>query len=187
MEGTGRWADCHGRPTGDRVAGWSVRPFPTTLSSSASGDVPFALLVMITGVTLIYTLVQIVGLSVLPDLGESETPLAEAAGILLGPFGAWLLTIGAALSILGTTNNTVLAGSRYLYALAASGRLPAVFAGVHPASRPRGSHWASSGRHIDNQTPSTTRCRSEASMGYHARTYPEVDQGSVNWQVSQSG
>ena len=95
-------------------------------------DVPFALLVMITGVTLIYTLVQIVGLSVLPDLGESETPLAEAAGILLGPFGAWLLTIGAALSILGTTNNTVLAGSRYLYALAASGRLPAVFAGVHP-------------------------------------------------------
>ena len=90
---------------------------------------------MITGVTLIYTLVQIVGLSVVPDLGGSETPLAEAAGILLGRFGAWLLTIGAALSILGTTNNTVLAGSRYLYALAASGRLPAAFAGVDPRYR----------------------------------------------------
>ena len=98
-------------------------------------DIPFALLVMITGVTLIYTLVQLVGLGVVPDLGASQTPLAEAASILLGPFGAWLLTIGAVLSILGTNNNTVLAGSRYLYALAASGRLPAVFARVHPRYR----------------------------------------------------
>ncbi len=98
-------------------------------------DVPFALLVMIAGVTLIYTLVQLIGLGVVPDLGASETPLADAAGILLGPFGVWLLTIGAILSILGTNNNTVLAGSRYLYALATSGRLPAVFAGVHPRYR----------------------------------------------------
>ena len=89
-----------------------------------------------TGGAYVYTrVVQLVGLSVVPDLGAAETPLAEAAGILLGPFGIWLLTVGAVLSILGTSNNTVLAGSRYLYALAASGRLPAVFAGVHARYR----------------------------------------------------
>ncbi len=98
-------------------------------------DVPFALLFMIAGVTLVYTLIQFVGLGVVPDLARSPTPLAEAAGILVGPSGVWLLTIGAILSILGTNNNTVLAGSRYLYALADNGRLPAVFAAVHPRFR----------------------------------------------------
>ena len=46
---------------------------------------------------------------------------------------------------------------------------------------------ADNGRDIDNQTPSTTHSCSKAGMGYHARTYPEFDQGSVNWRVSQSG
>src|SRR5262249_24459263 len=41
-------------------------------------------------------------------------------------------TLGAVLSVLGTNNNTVLAGPRYLYALAESERLPAIFARVHP-------------------------------------------------------
>ena len=46
-----------------------------------------------------------------------------------------LLTVGAALSVLGTNNNTVLAGPRYLYALAETGRLPRVFARIHPRYR----------------------------------------------------
>lgn len=98
-------------------------------------DVPFALLVMIGGVTIIYTLVQLVALAIVPNLPASQTPLADAAGILIGPSGVWLLTLGALFSILGTNNNTVLAGSRYLYALAERGRLPSVFAAVHPRFR----------------------------------------------------
>jgi basic amino acid/polyamine antiporter, APA family len=98
-------------------------------------DVPFALLVMITGVTLIYTLIQLVAVGVVPGLATSATPLADAAGILVGPFGIALLTVGAALSILGSNNNTVLAGSRYLFALADAGRMPALFARVHPRFR----------------------------------------------------
>jgi amino acid transporter len=98
-------------------------------------DVPFALIVMITGVTLIYTLVQITALGIVPDLAASATPLADAAGILLGRAGVWLLTAGALFSILGTNNNTILAGSRYLFALADDGRLPPVLARVHPQLR----------------------------------------------------
>jgi amino acid transporter len=116
-------------------AGFENTAAPAGEFKNPRKDVPFALIVMIVGVTAIYTLIQLVALGVVPGLAESKTPLAEAAGILVGPFGIWLLTVGALLSILGTNNNTVLAGSRYLYALADSGRLPRVFAGVHPTYR----------------------------------------------------
>jgi basic amino acid/polyamine antiporter, APA family len=98
-------------------------------------DVPFALVTMIAAVTAIYTLIQLVAVGVVPGLAESKAPLADAAAILIGPSGTWLLTIGAILSIFGTNNGTVLNGSRYLYALADAGRLPRVLARVHPRHR----------------------------------------------------
>jgi amino acid transporter len=116
-------------------AGFENTAAPAGEYKNPRRDVPFALLVMIASVTAIYTLIQIVALGLVPNLGESKTPLADAAGILIGPAGVWLLTVGAMISILGTNNNTVLAGSRYLYALAESGRLPRFLAGVHPTYR----------------------------------------------------
>ena len=98
-------------------------------------DIPFALIVQITIVTAIYTSVQLVAIGTIPNLGQSQTPLADAGRMLMGPFGGFLLTLGAVLSVLGTNNNTVLAGPRYLYALAENGRLPAVFAKIHPRYR----------------------------------------------------
>jgi len=98
-------------------------------------DVPFALLVTIGLVTALYTLIQVVALGTLPDLAHAQTPLADSAGLLIGPAGVWLLTVGAMVSILGTNNNTMLAGPRYLYALATSGRLPAPLARIHPRWR----------------------------------------------------
>jgi amino acid transporter len=94
---------------------------------------------MIVLVTTIYTLVQLVALGTVPELATSKTPLTDSASRLLGPGGVWLLTIGALLSILGTNNNTMLAGPRYLYALAESGSLPRVFARVHPRYRTPGA------------------------------------------------
>jgi len=98
-------------------------------------DVPFALVVQIVIVTAVYTLVQLVALGTVPDLGVSKTPLADAGRILMGPIGGLLLTLGAALSVLGTNNNTILAGPRYLYALAETGRLPRALARIHPRYR----------------------------------------------------
>jgi amino acid transporter len=98
-------------------------------------DVPFALLVEIGIVTLLYVAVQWVALGTLPDLGNSETPLADGARIFLGQWGGWLLTAGAVVSILGTNSNSVLAGPRYLYALAHDGFGPKFLASVHPRFR----------------------------------------------------
>ncbi len=99
-------------------------------------DVPFALVVQITVVTLLYLAVQWVALGTLPEVARSPTPLADAARLFLGPWGVWLLTVGALLSILGTNGNTVLAGPRYLYALARDGFGPPALARslarIHP-------------------------------------------------------
>jgi amino acid transporter len=61
--------------------------------------------------------------------------LADAAGVFLGAWAGLLLTIGAALSILGTNSNTVFAGPRYLFALARDGFGPAFLARIHPRFR----------------------------------------------------
>jgi APA family basic amino acid/polyamine antiporter len=98
-------------------------------------SVPFALLFMIGVVTLIYFVVHAVAVGLVPDLTHSKTPLADAARVAVGPLGFWVLTIGAGLSILGTSNNTALSGPRYLYALAGSGRIPAFFGRIHPRFR----------------------------------------------------
>ena len=116
-------------------AGFENTAAPAGEFKNPRRDIPFALFVMIASVTAIYTLIQLVAVGVVPDLATSATPLADAAAILTGPFGIWLLTIGAALSTLGTTNNSVLAGSRYRYALAESGGLPRVLAKIHPTYR----------------------------------------------------
>jgi len=113
-------------------AGFENTSAPAGEFKNPKRDIPFALFTMIAIVTAFYTLVQLVALGTIPNLGESKTPLADAGRLLLGPAGGLLLTIGAVLSVLGTNNNTVLAGPRYLYALAESGRLPRALSKIHP-------------------------------------------------------
>ncbi|HMB51874.1 MAG TPA: APC family permease, partial [Thermoanaerobaculia bacterium] len=93
-------------------------------------DVPFALVGQLALVTCLYLAVQAVALGTLPVLGDATSPIAEAAGRFLGGWGGWLLTAGAVVSIAGTLNDSVLAGPRYLYALAQRGFGPAVLSRV---------------------------------------------------------
>ena len=116
-------------------AGFENTPAPAGEFKNPKRDIPFALIVQIIIVTAIYTAVQLVAIGTIANLGASPTPLADAAAMMMGPVGGFILTLGAILSVLGTNNNTVLAGPRYLYALAERGQLPAVFARIHPRYR----------------------------------------------------
>ncbi|GAA3914577.1 APC family permease [Luteimonas lutimaris] len=98
-------------------------------------DVPFAMLLMIATVTLLYFVVQWVALGTLPGLAQSQTPLADAAVTFGGGWLALALTVGAAVSILGTNSNTVMLGPRYLHAMAMDGYGPAALAKIHPRFR----------------------------------------------------
>ena len=95
-------------------------------------NVPFALVAMIVLVTMMYAAVQLVAQGTLPGLSGSSTPLADAADTFGGETLAMVLTVGAALSILGTSNATLLLGPRFLHTLAVDGYGPRLFARVHP-------------------------------------------------------
>jgi amino acid transporter len=116
-------------------AGFENTAAPAGEFKNPRRDIPFALIAQIVIVTLIYTAVQWVALGTLPDLAHSKTPLADASHLFLGSWGGLLLTIGGALSILGTNSNTVLTGPRYLFALAEDGFGPRALAAVHPRFR----------------------------------------------------
>jgi APA family basic amino acid/polyamine antiporter len=98
-------------------------------------DLPFALIATIAIVTTVYVAIQAVAIGLLPELAQSTAPLAEAAERLGGAPAVWLLTLGAAVSILGTMGSSTLFGPRYLYALAEDGYGPRGLAAVHPRWR----------------------------------------------------
>lgn len=94
-------------------------------------DLPFALLIGILAIAIIYVLVQLGAMSALPDLSKSDTPIASAATEIIGPIGGMIVTIGALLSMAGTNSGTMLEGSRMLYALSLDRRLGPI-SYVHP-------------------------------------------------------
>lgn len=98
-------------------------------------DVPRALIDTIVLITAIYFLVQWVSMAVLPDLASSGTALADVAGVLMGPAGAAVLTLGAVFSIGGNLSSSMLSAPRMLFALGRDGSLPDWFAGVHEQYR----------------------------------------------------
>lgn len=115
-------------------AGFENLGVPAGEFKNPKRDLPLALLVGILAIAVIYALVQLGAMSALPDLSQSKTPIASAAAELVGPIGAFVVTIGALLSMAGTNSGTMLEGSRMLYALSL-GRRMGPLAYVHPTFR----------------------------------------------------
>lgn len=95
-------------------------------------DIPRAITITVLTITVLYFLVQMISVSVMPELASSKTPLADVAEILMGPTGAAMLTMGAVFSIGGNCSASMLSAPRMTYALAKLGSLPAWFGVIHP-------------------------------------------------------
>jgi amino acid transporter len=92
-------------------------------------------LAMIT-ITVLYIAIQLVAQGVLgAALAKSATPLADAAGVVLGPWGRVLLLSAVVISTFGYLSGMTLAVPRALYAFGRDGYLPSVIATVHPTFR----------------------------------------------------
>jgi amino acid transporter len=115
--------------------GYEVVPVPAGEATDPRRAVPFALVMTILIAAAVMTLAQVVSLGTLPDLATSRTPLADAATIFIGSWGAALITIGAVCSTSGNNMGQALSGSRNLYALAEQADLPPFFGRVHPRFR----------------------------------------------------
>lgn len=112
--------------------GYEVVGVPAGETKNPKTAVPFAMVMTIVIVGIVMTLAQVVAMGTLPDIAASKRPLADAALIFIGAWGALLMTTGGAVSMTGNNMGQALSGSRNLYALAEQGDLPSFFGKVHP-------------------------------------------------------
>jgi amino acid transporter len=112
--------------------GFESAVIPAGEARNAKRDIPLALVRTILAITVFYFLIQIVTISVAPDVAGSKTPLADVAMILMGSIGAGILTMGAVFSITGNLTSSMLSAPRMLYAMGQLGSLPGWFGQVHP-------------------------------------------------------
>jgi amino acid transporter len=100
-------------------------------------DVPRAIAIAMIAITLLYAGLQFVAQGVMgPALaGAKAAPLADTAGLAMGPWAKQLLLMGAVVSTLGHVGAMTLAVPRTLFALGRDGFLPAAFAKTHPVHR----------------------------------------------------
>jgi amino acid transporter len=112
-------------------AGFENMGVPAGEFKNPRRDLPRALLAGTLAIAVIYVLAQLGAMASLPDLSKTETPIADAAAAIIGPLGAFIITLGALLSMAGTNSGTVLEGSRMLFALSLDRRMGKVDY-VHP-------------------------------------------------------
>ena len=112
-------------------AGFEVSVVPAGEIRDPRRNIPFALLTSIGVVALIYILIQFVCIGTLPDLANSERPLADAATRFLGAAGASLISVGALISLIGILNHQMLTTPRLIFAIAEQGQLPQVLSAKH--------------------------------------------------------
>ncbi|MGA9838775.1 MAG: amino acid permease, partial [Gemmatimonadaceae bacterium] len=91
------------------------------------------LLLAMSMVTLLFIALQLVVQGILgPHLVGSATPLADAAAVVMGPWGAQLFAVAVVLSTFGFMTGMALAMPRALFAFARDGYAPRALAAVHP-------------------------------------------------------
>lgn len=96
--------------------------------------VPRGLMLGVGGIFILYAVLQLVAQGTLgPELANNaEAPLAAAATIVFGSWGAQLLLLGMIVSIFGCLSGDLLNTPRVIFAAARDGLLPGVLATVHP-------------------------------------------------------
>ena len=115
--------------------GYETALMPGGEAKDPRRDYPFALLVALITCAVIYTMTQLVVISILPQSATTDRPMAAVVQIVLGAGGAALVSIGVLISCYGYLSANILGFPRILFAMAEHGDMPAVMARVHPRFR----------------------------------------------------
>ncbi|MGH9958860.1 MAG: APC family permease, partial [Pyrinomonadaceae bacterium] len=98
-------------------------------------NLPLAILIAMALVAAVYILIQVVCIGTLPTLATTERPLADAAGMFLGPTGASIIAAGAITSVIGNLNVNILTTPRIPFAMSKHHELPSILSAVHTRFR----------------------------------------------------
>ena len=115
--------------------GFEAALFPLAEARDPERDAPFALLVALGTVTVLYTLTQFVVSHALPSPAEAERPVVAAARALGGEGAATVMAWTAVISVTGYLAGATLNVPRLTYAMAEQGDLPGIFQRLHPRYR----------------------------------------------------
>lgn len=126
-------------------SGWNAAAYLAGELKNATRSLVRGLLGGTALVMLVYLVVNTVILLVVPAdrLAGSTTAGADAARILLGPKAEWMLALVIAISVLGSANVTLMAGSRIYYAMACDGLAPRFMSRTNSAGVPSAALWVS--------------------------------------------
>lgn len=107
---------------------------PSGEVKNPSKTVPRAVFLALGAATLLYLAIQFVALGIMGTaLGQdTTTPLASAAGSVVGPVGRTVLVAGAVISMFGYLSANILSEPRGLFAMSRDGFLPRLMSSVHP-------------------------------------------------------
>jgi amino acid transporter len=120
---------------GFAFVGWESVVVAAGETQDPRRHLPWALIIGLVLVAVLYGLIQLVCIGTLPQLASSQRPLVDAGRTFLGPAGTLLITLGAAVSMLGTLNGSMITVSRLPYAMAVAGQLPRALAAIHARYR----------------------------------------------------
>jgi basic amino acid/polyamine antiporter, APA family len=97
-------------------------------------NIPIALIAGVATVGVLYVLVNAGVQYVLPAsvIAASQRPASDAVAVVLGHWGAGIVSAGMAISMLVTLNGTIMSGARIPYAVARDGYFFPAVAEVHP-------------------------------------------------------
>ncbi|HVE86257.1 MAG TPA: APC family permease [Myxococcales bacterium] len=105
-------------------SGFEFVAVPAGEAKDARRTVPLAILGSLVGSMALYCVVQLVAVSVLPDLASRAHPLMDVAAAIAGEKARAVLWAASLVSMLGFTAGSALVAPRYFTALAEDGYLP---------------------------------------------------------------
>ena len=111
--------------------GFEMATIPAGEVKDPQRNLPRALLTAILVVAFLYIMIQVVCVGTLPELAQSQKPLADAGSRFLGTAGGAIISAGAIISITGNLNILLLSGSRLPFAMAEQRQLPSFVGNIH--------------------------------------------------------
>jgi N-acetylated-alpha-linked acidic dipeptidase len=117
--------------------GWNNITFTAGEIKDPQRNLPRALILGMTAITLIYVGMNLVYIYAMPvgDMPAAARIGEAAAGRLFGPAGATLMSLAVLISVFGCISATVISGPRVFYAMARDGLFFRGIARVHPRHR----------------------------------------------------
>jgi amino acid transporter len=113
-------------------AGFETLVVPAGEMSNPQQNVPKALFIVMTLVTVVYMGIFTVAVGTFDGIAGHANPVAAASANFMGPIGGTLIAVGICLSVFGTNSGSALVNPRRFYAMAERGDMPPFLATTDP-------------------------------------------------------